>query len=365
MKPHGNYGMSKSLKNLKKFWKNKRVFITGHTGFKGTWLSIFLNMLNAKIYGYSLKPERLSLFNQTRTFEFCKKNFYSDINNLKKIKKKLSQSKPEIIFHLAAQPLVSESYSDPVNTFNTNIMGTVNLLEAARNIKSIKSIVIITTDKVYKINNSNKRYVENDEIGGKDPYSASKACVEIVVNSYIQSFTEKSFLKDRISTARSGNVLGGGDYSKNRLVPDIISAINQNKELIIRNPDHVRPWQHVIEPLYGYILLAQKQYQKKIKEKNNAWNFGPKNSSFINVNQIIDKIKKIKKFKKIIIKKSNIVETKVLRLNSYKAIKKLRWKPKWNIDKTIEKIILWNDLNKMIKNTKKICQKQIIEYLND
>ena len=357
--------MSKSLISLKKFWKNKRVFITGHTGFKGTWLSIFLNMFNAQIFGYSLKPERISLFNQTRAFEFCKKNFYSNINDLKEIKKKLSQSKPEIIFHLAAQPLVSDSYRDPVNTFNTNIIGTVNLLEAARNIKSIKSIVIITTDKVYKINNSNKSYVENDEIGGQDPYSASKACTEIIVNSYIQSFTKKSFLKNKISTARSGNVLGGGDYSRNRLMPDILNAINYNRELVIRSPEHVRPWQHVIEPIYGYVLLAQKQFQKRIIKSNHAWNFGPRKDNFINVNQIVKKVKKIKNLKKIVVKKNNITETKILKLNSNKAMKNLKWKQKWNINQTIEKIIIWNDLNKKNKKTKNICEDQIIDYLNN
>ena len=357
--------MSKSLINLHKFWKNKKVFITGHTGFKGTWLSIFLNMFNAQIFGYSLKPEKLSLFNQTKTFEFCKKNFYSDINNLKKLKKNLSQSKPEIVFHLAAQPLVSDSYSNPTSTFNTNILGTVNLLEATRNIKSIKSIVIITTDKVYKINKSNKSYVENDEIGGKDPYSASKACTEIIVNSYIESFFKNGFLKNKISTARSGNVLGGGDYSKNRLMPDILRAINHNKELVIRSPEHVRPWQHVIEPIYGYVLLAQKQYQKKITNPNHAWNFGPRKDNFIKVNQIIKKVKKIKKIKKIVIKKSKIKETKILKLNSNKAMKNLRWKPKWSISQTIEKIIVWNDLNKKNKETKKICEEQIVDYLNN
>ena len=357
--------MSKSLTSLKRFWKNKKVFITGHTGFKGTWLSIFLNMFNAQIFGYSLKPEELSLFNQTKIFELCKKNFYSDINDLKKLKKKLSQSKPEIIFHLAAQPLVSDSYSDPVNTFNTNIIGTVNLLEAARNIKSVKSIVIITTDKVYKINNFNKSYVENDEIGGKDPYSASKACSEIIVNSYIESFVKKGFLKNKISTARSGNVLGGGDYSKNRLMPDILNAINYNKKLVIRSPKHVRPWQHVIEPIYGYLLLAQKQFQKKIMKSNHAWNFGPRMNNFIKVNQIIKKVKKIKNLKKIVVKKSNIKETKILKLNSNKAMKNLKWKPKWNINQTIEKIIVWNDLNKKNKKTKNICEDQIIDYLNN
>tara|TARA_B110001450_G_C17588185_1_gene467820 strand:- start:77 stop:1150 length:1074 start_codon:yes stop_codon:yes gene_type:complete len=357
--------MSKSFINLKKFWKNKRVFITGHTGFKGTWLSLFLNLFNAEIFGYSLKPEKTSLFNQTRSFEFCKKNFYSDINDLQKLKKKLLQSKPQIIFHLAAQPLVSDSYNDPISTFNTNIIGTANLLEAAKKIKSIKSIVIITTDKVYKINNSNKSYVENDELGGKDPYSASKACAEIIVNSYIESFTGKGFLKNKISTARSGNVLGGGDYSNNRLIPDVLNAINLNKELIIRSPRHVRPWQHVIEPIYGYLILAQKQYENKIKESNHAWNFGPKKNNFIQVNQIINKINKIKKIKKIIAKKNNIKETKILKLNSNKSMKNLNWKPKWNIDQTIEKIITWNDLNKKNKNTKNICEKQIFDYLNN
>tara|TARA_B100000780_G_scaffold102603_1_gene71767 strand:- start:5006 stop:6079 length:1074 start_codon:yes stop_codon:yes gene_type:complete len=357
--------MNKSFLNLKNFWKNKNVFITGHTGFKGTWLSLFLNLQGAHIFGYSLKPKKISLFNQTKSAKFCKKNFYSDINNLKKLKKNLSKSRPEIIFHLAAQPLVSESYSDPVKTFNINIMGTVNLLEAARNVKSIKSIVIITTDKVYKINNSNKSYDENDEVGGKDPYSSSKACAEIIVNSYIESFTKKSNLNNKVSTARSGNVLGGGDYSKNRLLPDILSAINHNKELIIRNPQHVRPWQHVIEPLYGYILLAQKQYEEKINTSNHAWNFGPKKSNFVKVSEIIKKIKKIKKLKKTIVKKSNMRETKILKLNSNKAIKNLKWKSKWNIDQTLEKIITWNDLSKKSKNIKNICEEQIVDYLNN
>jgi len=356
--------MNKSFIELQNFWKNKKVFITGHTGFKGVWLCLFLNLFNTKLYGYSLSPKKLSLFNKVKCSKLLTKNFLEDINDLKILKKKISESKPEIIFHLAAQPLVNESYKEPLKTFSTNIMGTINLLEASKNIKSIKSIIIITTDKVYKIDRNNKSYAENDELGGKDPYSSSKACVEIVVNSYIESFTKKSFLKNRISTARSGNVLGGGDYSKDRLVPDILNAINMNKELIIRNPEHVRPWQHVIEPLYGYILLAKKQFQQKINGSNHAWNFGPRDNSFINVNQIIKKIKKIEKFKKITVKRKNTLETKLLRLNSSKALKKLKWKPKWDIDKTIEKIISWNNLDKRSKNTKKICEDQIIDYLN-
>ena len=355
--------MDKSLSDLRKFWKNKKVFVTGHTGFKGTWLSIFLNLLEAKIYGYSLKAPNISLFNQTNCSKILKGNFYSDINNLNNLKKRISKSKPEIIFHLAAQPLVSESFQKPLKTFCTNVIGTINLLEAAKNTKSVKSIVIITTDKVYKINANEKSYIETDELGGRDPYSASKACTEISVNSYIECFFKNNFFYPKVSTARSGNVLGGGDYSKNRLMPDILRAINNKKNLIIRNPKHIRPWQHVIEPIHGYLVLAQKQYENKLIGLNYSWNFGPKINSFIKVNQIIDRIKKIKKIKKTIIKKNNIIETKVLKLNSNKANKHLNWKQKWNINQTLTKTIEWNDLNKKSKNPKKICEQQIIEYL--
>lgn len=355
--------MSKSLFELKNFWIGKKVLITGHTGFKGTWLSIFLNLVEAKIYGYSLKPKRLSLFNQTNCSKLLEKNFYSNINNISNLKKKIQQIKPEIIFHLAAQSLVSDSYKNPAGTFCTNVMGTINLLEAVKITKSVKSVVIVTTDKVYKINNSNKSYIETDELSGKDPYSASKACAEISVNSYIESFFKKNFLSHRISTARSGNVLGGGDYSKNRLVPDIIKAINNNQEILVRNPEHVRPWQHVIEPIYGYLLLAQKQYEGKLQGLNHSWNFGPKKNNFVKVIQIIKIIKKIKKIV-IKFKKSKIVETKILKLNSEKSIKHLEWRQKWNIAETLKKVMEWNDFSKKNKNLKKICEQQIANYFD-
>ena len=286
-------------KKNRDFWKNKRVFITGHTGFKGSWLVIFLNLLKAKVTGYSLKPNKYSLFNQANCSRILKNNFYSNINNLNDLKKKIKISRPQLIFHLAAQPLVSDSYKNPLKTFKTNIIGTANLIEAIKYSDTVEAVIIITTDKVYKIKKKSKSFVENDELGGKDPYSASKASAEIVVNSFIDSFFKKKDKKIKIVTARSGNVLGGGDYSKNRIIPDILNAINKNKKLVIRNPNHIRPWQHVIEPICGYLILGQKLYNNQINNLGHSWNFGPKSNSFITVFQLLMKIKKIKKIKKI------------------------------------------------------------------
>ena len=288
-----------NIKKLKKFWSSKKVFITGHTGFKGSWMIVALNMLNVNIYGYSLKPDKISLFNQINGKKIVKKNFFFDINDFKKLSNKISQVKPDILFHLAAQPLVSESFIKPTETFRTNIIGTLNVLEILKKNKSIKSAVIITTDKVYKIKNLNKSYTENDELWGKDPYSASKVCAEILTASYINSFFKNTHLKNRVSTARSGNVIGGGDYSKNRLVPDIIKSINNRKRLLLRNPNHIRPWQHVIEPTVGYLMLAQKQYEKKLTKTNPNWNFGPNKSSFVKVIIVLNKIIMITDYKEM------------------------------------------------------------------
>lgn len=351
------------INDLRKFWRNKKVFVTGHTGFKGTWLIIFLNLLKAKTYGYSLKAPKNSIFNQTKSFNLVKKNYYSNINNIKSLKKKIQTTRPHIVFHLAAQPLVTKSYEDPIKTFTTNIIGTLNLLEVVRKIKSVKSVVIITTDKVYKIKRKNLPFTENDELGGNDPYSASKASTEIAVKSYIKSFFSENKKGIRVSTARSGNVLGGGDYSKNRILPDIINSINKQKKLVIRNPKHIRPWQHVIEPVFGYLILAEFLFKKKKYNESSSWNFGPENRNFISVNKLVNKVSKIKKIKKILIKKNNYFETQTLKLNSKKAKKFLKWQQKWDIDQTISKIIEWNEsfLNK--KNMREVTENQIKEYL--
>ena len=354
-----------NIKQLKKFWSKKKVFITGHTGFKGSWLSIILTYLNSKVDGYSLKPKKNSLFNKSMISQKLKSNTYADINNLIKLKKKIKACRPEIIFHLAAQPLVIESYKEPLKTLNTNIIGTANLLESIRNIKSIKSVVIITTDKVYKIKKDNKLYKELDQLGGFDPYSASKVGTEIVVESYIKSFFKNSKLKNKISTARAGNVIGGGDFSPNRLIPDIISAINNKKKLKIRNPNNIRPWQHVLDPLMGYLILAKKQYINKVDNKEHAWNFGPNKGNFKKVIDIIKFIKSSQKFEYILIKNNiNYKETEILKLNSLKAKKKLNWTSKWNLTESIIKTLEWNENIKNGVPAKDMCERQFLMYIN-
>tara|TARA_Y100000591_G_C21839853_1_gene704923 strand:- start:662 stop:1729 length:1068 start_codon:yes stop_codon:yes gene_type:complete len=351
-----------SEEKLKKFWKNKKVFITGHTGFKGSWLSIMLNMLGSNIYGYSLKPKKFSLFNQADCKSFLKRNIYNDINNYYLLKKELKKIKPQILFHLAAQPLVGESFKNPIETLRTNIIGTSNILDIITNIKSLKSVVIITTDKVYKIKKSNKSYSEIDQLGGKDPYSVSKVCAELVTEAFENSFFVKSFLKNKVSTARSGNVIGGGDYSKNRLLPDIIKSINSKKILIVRNPNHIRPWQHVIEPLVGYMKLAEKQFKAKNLDSYNAWNFGPKKGNFFKVINIVNLLKKRFNFDTKISKKQKFSETKILKLSSKKSYRKLKWSNKWDLEKSLNKVMEWNELFNKNVEAKKICEKQIKEY---
>ena len=353
-----------NIENLKKFWNKKKVFVTGHTGFKGSWLCIILKYLKSNVYGYALKPERLSLFNKSKIKKNLSLNTYSDINDLTKLKKKIKSIKPEIIFHLAAQPLVLESYKKPLKTFNTNIIGTLNLLECIREINSIKSVVIITTDKVYKINKKNNIYNESNELGGFDPYSASKVGSEIVTNSYIKSFFQNSNLKNKVATARAGNVIGGGDFSKNRLLPDIIHSIKHKKKLIVRNPNHVRPWQHVLDPIVGYLILAEKQYKKKINTNEHSWNFGPNKKNFSKVIDIIKFIKKLEHFNYIFLKTKKFKETEILKLNSNKAKKKLNWVSKWNLNQSLKKTLEWNLLVNKGHSVREVCEKQFLMYVN-
>lgn len=349
---------------LKKFWYKKKVLITGHTGFKGTWLSIILIYLKSRVDGFSLKPKKHSLFNKSMISRNLRYSIYGDINDIKKLEQKIRLCKPEIIFHLAAQPLVIDSYKDPLKTFNTNIIGTANLLEIIRKIKSVKSVVVVTTDKVYKIRKNNKLYRENNQLGGYDPYSCSKVGSEMVVESYIKSFFENSNLKNRVSTARAGNVIGGGDFSKNRLIPDIIHAINNKNKLKIRNPNHIRPWQHVLDPLMGYLILAKKQYTSNIDNKEHYWNFGPNKSNFKKVIHIVKYLKKIQNFKFSIFKIKNIKETNVLKLSSIKAKKKLNWLPKLNLKQSLHQVLEWNENVKKGTSAKEMCERQFLMYLD-
>ena len=352
------------IKKLRRFWKNKRVFITGHTGFKGSWLCIMLKIFDAKIYGYSLPFEKDSLFDQAGLKTLISKNYFKDIRDYSSLNNSIQKTKPQIIFHLASQAIVSNSFINPHENFDTNLNGTLNLLEIIRKNRLINSALFITTDKVYKNDNKKIRFKEKNYLEGKDPYSASKVCQEILTSAYEKSFFSKTMLKGKISTVRSGNVIGGGDYSHDRLVPDILRALTHKKDVIIRNPKHIRPWQHVIEPLYGYLLLAQKQYENQLLNKEPIWNFGPRRKNFVNVKKICEVFNKYeKKLKTKFVKKSynKYNESKILMLDSEKSRKFLGWEPILNIDQSIYKILEWNYLKKK-KGVYETSVKQIKDY---
>ena len=352
------------LKNLKKFWNKKKVFITGHTGFKGAWLCIILRYLNSSIYGYALKSEKNSLFNKSKINKEIISNSYSNINNISKLRKKIQQSKPEIIFHLAAQPLVLESYKSPLKTFNTNIIGTLNILECVREVKSVKSVVIITTDKVYKINKRNINYNELDELGGHDPYSASKVAAEIIVKSYVKSFFKNTLLKNRVSTVRAGNVIGGGDWCENRIIPDCIKSIEKNEVIEVRSPNAIRPWQHVLEPIGGYLYLGAKMIEDPISYSQ-AWNFGPEHENIITVSELVTKL--IESYGqgswKDTSNSKQLHEANLLSLDINKAKTNLHWKPVLGINATIEYTTQWYK-NYTSTNVLDLTKRQIKNYVN-
>ena len=353
------------MENLERFFKNKKVLITGHTGFKGSWLSKILLNWGADISGIALKPDTdPNLFN---ILEIKKNinNYFCDIRNFKSLEKIVEKEKPEIVFHLAAQPLVRSSYDDPLYTFETNILGVVNILQIIKKINRIKAAVIITTDKVYENKKNKLYYKEDDRLGGYDPYSSSKAASELVINSYIRSFfNPKDYNKKHktlIASARSGNVIGGGDWQKDRIIPDIVKSIYEKKEkLIIRNPDSIRPWQYVLEDLEGYLLLAKKLYQGK-KEFSGAWNFGPDSKEkCLTVKELIEKSFKFFKKGSYTIKKDFAKhESKTIRLNINKAKKELKWRPRVDIDKTLEVTFNWYNNFYEKKDCIKFTDKQI------
>ncbi len=348
----------------KNFWKNKKVFVTGHTGFKGSWLCIFLSQLGAEVTGYALKPAtKPSLYNLANIKKLIKNSIIADVRNSKKLYSEIKKSKATILFHLAAQPLVRYSYENPKETFDTNFTGTLNILESIRKLNKIKSSIIITTDKVYD-KDLMKIFQETDNLLGHDPYAASKVCAEHVFFSYIYSFFKNS-KNQKLATVRAGNVIGGGDYSEDRLLPDIFRYIKKNKKIILRNPKSVRPWQHVLEPLSGYILLAEKLYNKKLTSLEPHWNFAPNISSCKSVKYVADFYsKKLKVQIKIAKSKTNEFkpENRFLRLSNFKARKYLNWHPRWNLNKSLKKILEWN-INTKKGNHLKVCKSQIEDYL--
>ena len=327
--------------NLKNFYNNKKVFLTGHTGFKGAWMSMLLKELGAIVTGYSLPPEdiRGNLFNLLKLNKEVS-SIENDICNKQALQQAIEEAQPEIVFHLAAQPLVIESYNIPVKTYQTNVMGTINLLDICRNINTIKAIVVITTDKCYENKEWFWAYRENDPLGGFDPYSSSKSMAELAVSSYRQSFFNN--LNVGLASARAGNVIGGGDFAKYRIIPDIAEAIMKNEKVSLRNPNSIRPWQHVLDALYGYLLLAKALYNTP-KEFGTAFNFSPDDNSNNHTVEYITKkfIKFIEKGHYDIKANSNVHEATYLRLDSSKAKSMLNWKPLFLTEEAINFTADW------------------------
>jgi len=344
------------------FWNGRSVFLTGHTGFKGGWLALWLSIMGAKVFGYSLNMKTSpNFFKETNLKERLVSSTIGDIQDLSTLTSAILLAKPSVIFHLAAQPLVRQSYQEPLETFKTNVIGTVNLLEAAKKIDTIKAIVNITTDKCYENKEQSKPYHESDKLGGYDPYSSSKACAELVSAAYRNSFFKESELK--IATVRAGNVIGGGDWAPNRLIPDLLRSIDSGKKLFIRSPNSVRPWQHVLEPLSGYLLLAE----KLLTEGNNygeAWNFGPQENSSKSVSWVIDYLaQKIPNLQWDIDKNIYPHEANLLLLDSSKARIGLNWKPKWSLETALDKIVEWHIAWKEKKSMFDISISQIKSYI--
>ena len=322
------------------FWQGKRVFLTGHTGFKGGWLAMWLNKLGAHVTGYALPAATTPSLFSVANIENLIESKIGDIRDTEKLTSSLEAADPEIIFHLAAQPLVGESYRDPVNTYSTNVMGTINLLEATRSLCNVKAIVIVTTDKCYENKETGQAYQESDRLGGNDPYSSSKTCTEILTNAWRCSFFSAP-ASAKIATARAGNVIGGGDWAQSRLIPDLLRAYASGQPAVLRNPEAIRPWQHVLEPLSGYLKLARLLYQDELT--GGAWNFGPAINDCITVGEIATELSKI--WPQTATWQAGTSdyphEAKLLHLDASLAKEKLDWQPRWKITEALVKTAEW------------------------
>ncbi|WP_205656164.1 CDP-glucose 4,6-dehydratase [Algoriphagus formosus] len=324
------------------FWKGKRVFLTGHTGFKGSWLSLWLSSMGATVKGFALEPDtNPAMFEVVRVSSLMESEI-GDIRNLEDVSKSMKSFNPDILIHMAAQPLVRLSYAQPVETYATNVMGTVHVLEAARSCPNLKAIVSVTTDKVYENQEWLWGYRENEPMGGYDPYSSSKGCAELVTAAFRRSFFSNHD-SPALASARAGNVIGGGDWSLDRLIPDAIKAFEKGEPVIIRNPLATRPWQHVLEPLSGYLMLAESLY-KEGKKFAEAWNFGPEDKDCKSVEWILDQLVSEwggnASWK--LDENPQPHEARFLKLDCSKAKAGLNWYPKWEIEEVIHKIFAWH-----------------------
>lgn len=347
------------------FWRGKSVLVTGHTGFKGSWLSIWLNHLGANVTGYSLAPESPSNFDISHVAELVD-SVQADVNDIDQLKSCFEECQPEIVFHLAAQSLVRKSYASPIDTFQTNIIGTANVLEAVRSCPSVKSVVVVTSDKCYENKEWVWGYREDERMGGHDPYSSSKGCAELITASYRASFfnpKEYSTHGVGLATVRAGNVIGGGDWAEDRLIPDILKAYSNSEELIIRNPNAIRPWQFVLEPLHGYMVLAERLYTEG-HQFSEAWNFGPRNEDVLSVQDLVQMLSALLNngIKYRIDAKANLHEAMYLKLDCSKASEYLDWQPRTSISDTLNFIAEWYTALADNMNMQDVSLKQIIAF---
>lgn len=327
------------------FWQSKRVFVTGHTGFKGGWLTLWLNALGAKVTGYSLAPDtEPNLFTRAHVADDCE-SIIGDIRDMAALGEAVKRARPEIVIHMAAQPLVRESYLRPVETYETNVMGTINVLEAIRGVSTVRAAVMVTTDKCYENREWEWGYRENEPMGGYDPYSSSKACAELVTSAYRNSFfNPQRYAEHRVAlaSARAGNVIGGGDWAVDRLVPDIVRALGRGEAVKVRSPHAIRPWQHVLEPLAGYLALAEQLYVGGTKFAE-PWNFGPYDSDARPVEYIVGELVRLWGDGANWVLDADVHphEATYLKLDCSKARNRLNWQPRWNLNSALENIVGW------------------------
>lgn len=349
------------------FWKGKKVFITGHTGFKGSWLCLWLHKLGAEVTGYALNPPtEPSLFELCNVSELVN-SVIADIRKRDKLIEAMLEASPEIVIHMAAQPLVRDSYKNPVETYEINVMGTVNLFEAVRTCKGVKAVINVTTDKCYENKEWIWGYRENEPMGGYDPYSNSKACSELVTAAYRSSFFNPSDYAKHgvaIASARAGNVIGGGDWAADRLIPDFLRAINASKTLKIRSPQSTRPWQHVLEPLSGYLMLAERLYNDG-SDFAEAWNFGPANEDTRSVRWIVEQLAGMRtdfRWECESTLQTHAHEAYCLKLDSSKAHSQLGWQPRWKLRIALQKTLKWHESCWNDEDMRSVTTAQIAEY---
>jgi CDP-glucose 4,6-dehydratase len=347
------------------FWRNRKVLLTGHTGFKGSWLSLWLQNLGAEVVGYALSPPTQPNLYEIADVKKGMKSIEGDVLDLCHLRRVVRDYRPEVVFHMAAQSLVVRSYNDPVGTYATNVLGTVHVLEAMRDVPFVQCVVIVTSDKCYENRNDQRTYCETDRLGGTDPYSSSKACAEIATAAFRKSFFMARKGKESIgvASARAGNVIGGGDWAADRLIPDVIRAASEGREVSIRHPNAVRPWQHVLEPLSGYLMLAEKLSQHP-ERFSQGWNFGPNESEVLTVAAVLERFRELWgpgiswRFDD----GAHPHEAQYLNLDCAKAKAELGWAPRWGLNSTLEATVRWHKAHQSNQDMRLVVREQICSY---